>query len=390
MSLGRSPVQRVAAIRDGRVTLVLEPRSEAHGGALWSLPRVETARGELLGTREARGDVVRESTDVVRGDGDFDASTETFPIEDVAQKWASGEMSLAPEVPPILRGTPMDSPAWEVAPGVHVLPLKTPTLLPATHTNAFLLGSQDAILVEPASSDPGEVERVVRFVDAARARGVVPRALCVTHHHIDHVGGAAALSDALGLPLWAHAETAARCPKLHFARLLEDGERLELDGPEPLALEVLHTPGHAAGHLCFLDPGSGLLLAGDMVAGVGTILIEPGDGDMNEYLAQLERLATCGARRLVPSHGGLVLDAPGLLSGTAAHRRAREAKVVAALRELGSGNADDLVPLAYADTPRPLWPLAALSVEAHLLGLAARGEITREAGTWQAKRADAM
>ncbi len=206
----------------------------------------------------------------------------------------------------------------------------------------------------------------------------------MTHHHIDHVGGAAALSAALGLPLWAHAGTAARCPNLHFARLLEDGERLALDGPQPLNIEVWHTPGHAAGHLCFLDRRSGLLLAGDMVAGVGTILIEPGDGDMNEYIAQLERLASSGARRLVPSHGGLVLDAPGLLSGTAAHRRAREAKVIAALGDLGVGTAQELVPLAYDDAPRAVWPLAALSVEAHLLGLEARGRALFEQGRWRA------
>src|SRR6185436_18625510 len=95
----------------------------------------------------------------------------------------------------------------------------------------------------------------------------------------------------LGAPLWAHAETARLLSgRVAIDRVIEEGERIELDGPAPIALEAVHTPAHAPGHLCFWEAQSRSLIAGDMVASVGTIVIQPEDGDMQAYLASLERL----------------------------------------------------------------------------------------------------
>src|SRR5262249_24119949 len=128
-------------------------------------------------------------------------------------------------------------------------------------------------------------------------------AIVLTHHHPDHVGGAEFFARELGLPIWAHRETAARLPRLTVSRLLEEGDHIELGGPSPSRWRVLHTPGHAPGHVCLFDAERRTVVVGDMVASVGTILIEPKDGDMAAYLQELERLASLDAELALPAHG---------------------------------------------------------------------------------------
>ncbi|MGD8606659.1 MAG: MBL fold metallo-hydrolase, partial [Myxococcales bacterium] len=176
----------------------------------------------------------------------------------------------------------------QVAPTIQMLPVRTPTLPPATHTNTFVVGTGEAVLVEPATPYRDEQDVMVEWVQSTRLRGVEPVAILATHHHPDHVGGAVALRERLQLPLWVHAMTAKRLDGIvEVDRLIQDGERIELEGSVPTALTALHTPGHAPGHLCFIDAASGMMIAGDMVASVGTIIVEPTDGDMLLYIESL-------------------------------------------------------------------------------------------------------
>ncbi len=273
----------------------------------------------------------------------------------------------------------------EVAACVTMLSVRTPTLPPATHTNAYLVGSRELVLVEPASSFPEEVDKMVAWVDARVREGARLRGIVLTHHHHDHVAGAAQLAQRLGAPIWAHAKTQERLANtLRVDRLLEDGERIELDGAEPVTLEALHTPGHAPGHLCLLARESGAMFAGDMVASVGTILVEASDGDMQLYLKSLERMAAEKPQQLLPAHGLPITDPAARLSFYVQHRLKREAKVFEALAELARPvRIDDLVPIAYADTPQAAWPLARLAAEAHLIKLEREGRAVRIAELWR-------
>ena len=271
-----------------------------------------------------------------------------------------------------------------VAPGLAMLSVRTPTLPPATHTNAYLAGSQELALVEPASPFAEEVERLAGWVEAELAHGKRLRCLLLTHHHPDHVGGAAMLRERLGAPLWAHAETAQLLAgRVSIDRVIEDGERIELDGPQPISLEAIHTPGHAPGHLCFWEARSRSLVAGDMVASVGTIVVQPEDGDMQQYLASLERMRAMGPRQLLPAHGLPITDACERLAFYVQHRLARERKVEGALSTLGrAASVDELLPVAYSDAARAVWPIARLSLEAHLIKLEREGRARLHDGRW--------
>lgn len=271
-----------------------------------------------------------------------------------------------------------------VAPTIDVLAVRTPTLPPATHTNTFLVGTGEAVLIEPATPYRDEQDVMVEWVESARARGVELIAILATHHHPDHVGGATALCDRLRLPLWGHAMTAQRLSGVvKLDRLIEDGERIELEGPTKTALTAIHTPGHAPGHLCFTDEASGIMIAGDMVASVGTIIVEPTDGDMILYLESLRRMASLKPHGLLPAHGDIIGDPQAILSFYIAHRLMREGKVMAAIEAHGAAaRPTDLVAHAYADTPEALWPLALRSIAAHLIKLEREGRVTSDGDQW--------
>ncbi|HQY61611.1 MAG TPA: MBL fold metallo-hydrolase, partial [Polyangiaceae bacterium] len=182
-----------------------------------------------------------------------------------------------------------------------------------------------------------------------------------------------------GLALFVHADTAARVAFRGPVRTLDDGDVLTLEGPHRMTLRVLHTPGHAPGHLCLFDEASGTLVVGDMVASEGTILIAPasGGGDMAAYLCQLRRLGALDAATALPAHGDPIHGPRAHFERYVAHRLAREERVRQATRAAGD-TLDALVRVAYGDTPAALHPIAKLSLEAHLEKLVAEGHVKRD------------
>lgn len=263
----------------------------------------------------------------------------------------------------------------QIAPGIRVLALRTPTLPPAAHTNVYLVGPQNGpqVVVDPGSPYPDQQARLDDVIAADAAEGRPLAAVVLTHHHGDHAGGAAACAARWQVPVAAHANTARRLAgRVAVTRELVDGE-------SAFGMTCVYTPGHADGHLCF-EVGTAMI-AGDMVAGVGWILIDPDEGDMAEYLASLERMLARAPALLLPAHGPAITDAPGKLREYIAHRTMREDKVLAALA--GAATLAELTPVVYSDTPRPLWPLAERVLRAHLDKLVREGRALYAAGRWQ-------
>ena len=144
---------------------------------------------------------------------------------------------------------------------------------------------------------------------------------------------------------------------------------------------MVYTPCPVWVNLCLHDEIGKTLVVGDMVASVGTILIAPGDGDMRIYLEQLERLARLDARVALPAHGEPIEAPSAFFRRYIQHRLMREEKVRAAVDAAGAGGAtpEDLVPKVYDDTPAHVWPIALLSLRAHLAKLEAEGRVRRHA-----------
>lgn len=329
---------------------------------------------------------------------------EWVTVSDALAAWASGARLTSPVVVFVLEAllpglagaserfaaaaaaAPADEDGriWELVPGIAVSHLRTPTLPPATHTNCYVVGSDELVVIDPASPWPDEQSALDAALDRLAGAGRRVREIWLTHHHVDHVGGAAHLAARLGVPVAAHPATAALvADRIPVTRLLADGEVQVLPGrgavPER-RLRAVFTPGHAPGHLAFFEETTAYCIVGDMVAQIGTIVIDPDEGDMAEYLASLARLRALDAKVLLPAHGAPISAARAKLDEYTAHRLAREAQVFAALAALGAGgraSARDLVPTVYRDVPVALHPLAQRSLLAHLIKLEREHRIER-------------
>jgi len=321
---------------------------------------------------------------------------------DALDTWRRGEALLAPptawllealadgamKAPERFVSTPAargeDHPTHSaLRPNITLFPLRTPTLPPATHTNTYVVGRDALLVVEPASPYADERRRLDAYLDARIAAGARVEAIALTHHHHDHIGGVAYLAKRLGVPVIAHPETAARID-IPVARLVDEGDVIELDAHT--TLDVMHTPGHAPGHVCFIERATGDAIVGDMVAGIGSILVEPGDGDMGLYLKSLERMRDRSFSSLLPSHGPAIGGARHKLEQYIAHRLDREAQVLDALGR-GPGTLATLVDRVYVDVPPmmkagPDGGLAGLSLRSHLDKLLGEGRADHDGSIW--------
>jgi glyoxylase-like metal-dependent hydrolase (beta-lactamase superfamily II)/8-oxo-dGTP pyrophosphatase MutT (NUDIX family) len=323
-------------------------------------------------------------------------SGEWIAASEAVRRWESGEVLLHPPnlwgvqclaraAPPAcldLLVAPPDTEGFvtrriEFQRGVFLAPLRTPTLAPATHTNCWLLdlGGGSLALIDPGSPWPEEQARLERVLTDLAADGFAPREVWITHAHADHVGGVSALLRRRPLVLRAHPEAAARLPAgVAGALPVADGEILHG------RFRALHTPGHARGHLAFLDEATGALFAGDMVSTLSTIVVDPPEGDMTEYLRSLERLRAAGPRTLFPAHGSPTQGAPEKLEAYLAHRKEREAQVLEAL--VPPGTLDEVTARAYQDTPAFMLPVAARSCLASLEKLTREGRSVFDGRRW--------
>ena len=255
---------------------------------------------------------------------------------------------------------------------VRRLTAPNPSAMTGPGTNSYIVGDVDTgyIVIDPGPNDAAHIARL----HAATAGDI--RMIVCTHSHADHSPGAAPLQ-ALCAPLQppilglASAATARASAQFTPDRALDHLERLVLQGNGSThTLEVLHTPGHAANHLCLVLLEDGLLFSGDHILNGSTTVVDPPDGDMQHYLDSLDLLdahsEAHGTEFILPAHGYVLGSARQAIAQLKAHRLKREAKIATAMAALPDATEADWLARAYDDVPQRLWPIAARSLAAHV------------------------
>ncbi len=263
-------------------------------------------------------------------------------------------------------------------------------------TNTYLLGrpEQGFIVIDAGPRHKAHMRHILQ------ATGGRIHALICTHSHPDHSPGAELLqrfyrSKGQTLPLLGMASlpTAPAHSIFKPSHPVGHGSVLELPaaaGQPALRLRCIHTPGHAANHLCLLLEGWGILFSGDQLLSGSTTVIAPPDGDMQAYMDSLDDLDAVFAEHrvhyILPAHGHVLggwattdpelpqpagAGAQRITAYYRAHRLKREAKIIAAMQQTGirdnsASSRATLLPLAYDDAPPALWPVAEGSLAAHI------------------------
>jgi glyoxylase-like metal-dependent hydrolase (beta-lactamase superfamily II) len=244
-----------------------------------------------------------------------------------------------------------------------------PSIMTGPGTNTIILGGgeEGALVIDPAVEDTAYLDAIVQ---AGAERGGIRRIL-ITHGHPDHVGGAEALRKRLGVSIYAFSRQGVSIVDEEVA----DGTTFPAGDD---TLQALHTPGHRFDHLSFLLERQRTLFAGDLISGITTNVIAPPDGDMLDYLNSLKRLQEIEVSEIVPAHGPTIADAQAKIAEYIAHRMLREQQVLQALEVLPPGvTIAEMVPQIYIDVDPKLQPIAAWTVEAHLIKLEQEGLVER-------------
>ncbi len=266
--------------------------------------------------------------------------------------------------------------------GILQIPLETPTKLPATHTNAYLVGDRKLYLIDPSTPDPSEQEKLWRLLDQATAEGRKLQGVLLTHDHPDHIGAVEETLNRYELPLYAHPLAAESLPHFDFSDFLEHGQELELglspEGEPGWKLKVYHLPGHAPGHLVFQETCYQAIIVGDLISTLSSILIDPRDGHLATYIKSLHFLESITRGYLYPGHGDPAPEGQLVINRTLRHRQKREQRLLEAL-DHSPRTLEAILPKVYVKLDRSVVKYAERSLLSGLIKLVEEGRVRETA-----------
>jgi glyoxylase-like metal-dependent hydrolase (beta-lactamase superfamily II) len=270
-----------------------------------------------------------------------------------------------------------------LGPLVRRLLAPNPSPFTFTGTQTYIVGRKEVAVIDPGPDIPEHVAALTAALAGERVKAIV-----CTHTHRDHSPASRALKAATGAPIVGCAplsldDDGPRDDDSFDAdyapdRVLSDGE--PLTGPG-WTLRAVSTPGHTSNHICLALREAEALFSGDHVMGWSTTVVAPPDGDMAAYMKSLDKLLARRDAIYYPAHGPPVEEPQEHLRRLIAHRRGREAEILAHLKA-GEGRIETMVAQMYAEIDPRLHPAAGRSVLAHLLDLEARGLVRGGEGAW--------
>jgi glyoxylase-like metal-dependent hydrolase (beta-lactamase superfamily II) len=243
-------------------------------------------------------------------------------------------------------------------------------------TNSYIVGDRELVLIDPGPDIESHANALIAAV-GNRLKWIV-----CTHTHLDHSPAAHAVKAATGAPIAGAvcAQDGRQDAQFVPDRALSEGDTISVEG---VTLRAIQTPGHVCNHLCYLYEERKLLFTGDHVMQGSTVVITPPNGSMRDYLASLDKVLRLDIAELAPGHGRVIRSPQDELRKIIAHRLKRESKVLDALKRKSPGSLDELVPLAYDDTPQRLYPVARRSLHAHLIKLVQDGKARENGERWE-------
>jgi len=281
----------------------------------------------------------------------------------------------------------------QVTATVHLLRVNVKPYSDAYSPNVFLVvDSGQAILIDGGFPDDGSLSSRLDYLKGMGS----PRVdlIVITHHHLDHAGGAHRLAEATGARIAMHPLEARL---LHeAAERVSSGESLEQrilrreaakatadltvgDGDAlsvgSLTLRVVHTPGHSPGHICLFLEEERVLFSGDNVLGTGTTAIPPPpSGDMAQYLDSLRRMQALDAALICPGHGPVIREPSRKIQELIDHRRERDEQLLLLIGR-GKERLSELMREIYPELSPHLERMARGQLLSHLHKLQREGRV---------------
>ena len=249
----------------------------------------------------------------------------------------------------------------ELSPLVRRITAGNGSVFTGPGTNTYLVGKEEVTVIDPGPA-------MQEHIDVITAAAPNIKQILVTHTHPDHSPGVRLLKENLDIPAYGMLTNSSKNQDQTFSpeRILDDGEVFQ---EEEFSIEVVHTPGHASNHLCFILKEEKLIFTGDHIMNGSTVVIGPPDGNMKQYIQSLEKLKDYDIEKIAPGHGELLENPHEVADWIINHRLEREKKGFQALQEATKGTPDTLVEKVYDDVDSSLFPIAKASLLAHLIKL---------------------
>ncbi len=270
--------------------------------------------------------------------------------------------------------------AQQVSPLIRRLVANNPGPFTYLGTGVYIIGRGAVAVIDPGPDDPTHIEDILRAVEGERVTHIF-----VTHGHADHSPAAHPLAARTGAKVYASA-LPVRVTESEIRMEAGDDTSFKPDigvrdgdvfAGAGWTIEALSTPGHTSNHTAYALIEENALFPGDHIMGWSTTVISPPDGDMDDYLASLEKVRDRDYATLWPTHGPPIREVRPFIEAYIAHRLAREAQIIARL-EAGDTRIPDMVAVMYADVDKRLHPAACHSVLAHMVRLVKRGLVTTQ------------